>query len=174
MNLNRPNRYPRQRSRDPLDKRVDQWIETGRQFVDGVAGNRPGLRKHFRSNRRSRSSLETVGRWVGDKIDWLMEDDENWLEPWQEESSYVMAHQNKRPLDAISLRVPADSIEESRKAKAIDFKDDDWPEEKDFKIGKWKRNNSPVDTADSRKQSQRGQLSRNSSRPLPRSSRRKD
>ena len=33
-----------QRSRDPLERRMDQWFETGRQFVDGVAGNRPGKR----------------------------------------------------------------------------------------------------------------------------------
>ena len=32
----------RQRSGAPLDRRMDKWIQTGKQVVDGVAGNRPG------------------------------------------------------------------------------------------------------------------------------------
>ena len=35
----------RQRSRAPLDRRMDKWIQTGKQVVDGVAGNRPGQRR---------------------------------------------------------------------------------------------------------------------------------
>ena len=31
--------------RSPLDRRVDKWLETGRQFVDGVSGTRPGMRR---------------------------------------------------------------------------------------------------------------------------------
>ena len=39
-------RYERlERSRDPRDRRLDQWLETGRQLVDGVAGRRPGQRR---------------------------------------------------------------------------------------------------------------------------------
>mgnify|MGYP001421621138 CR=1 FL=1 len=34
-----------ERSRDPRDRRLDQWLETGRQLVDGVAGRRPGQRR---------------------------------------------------------------------------------------------------------------------------------
>ena len=70
-------RQRRQRSRDPLDRRFDQWLETGRQLVDGVAGTRPGQRGSGRTDRRSTPSLENVGRWVGDKIDWFLEEDED-------------------------------------------------------------------------------------------------
>ena len=35
----------RQRSGEPFDRRMDKWIQTGKQVVDGVAGNRPGQRK---------------------------------------------------------------------------------------------------------------------------------
>jgi hypothetical protein len=66
-----------ERSRDPRDRRLDQWLETGRQLVDGVAGRRPG-------QRRPGLDLDSVGRWVGDKVEWLLEEDDDWREPWQE------------------------------------------------------------------------------------------
>ena len=53
MDLDRSRVQRRQGSRQPLERRVDKWIETGRQVVDGVAGNRPGMRKAT----TSRSSL---------------------------------------------------------------------------------------------------------------------
>ena len=65
-------RYERlERSRDPRDRRLDQWLETGRQLVDGVAGRRPG-------QRRAGLDLDSVGRWVGDKVEWLLEEDDDW------------------------------------------------------------------------------------------------
>ncbi|MFL0781897.1 MAG: RNA helicase, partial [Prochlorococcus sp.] len=75
-------RQRRQRSRDPLDRRFDQWIETGRQLVDGVSGARPGQRGASRAEGPAIPSLDGVGRWVGDKIDWLMDEEEDWREPW--------------------------------------------------------------------------------------------
>ena len=80
MDSIRPNQPRRYRSREPLDRRFDQWIATGRQFVDGVAGNRPGKRRPFNTSRFSSSSFESVGRWVGDKLDWLLEEEDGWLE----------------------------------------------------------------------------------------------
>ena len=62
---------------DRRDRRLDTWIETGRQFVDGVSGRRPG-------QRRSSFDLDSVGRWVGDKVEWLLEEDDAWREPWQD------------------------------------------------------------------------------------------
>ena len=64
-------RRSRQRSDDPLDRRLDQWLETGRQLVDGVAGTRPGSRGSAGrgGSRSTAASLDAVGRWVGDKID---------------------------------------------------------------------------------------------------------
>ena len=45
MDIAKQAQQRRKGSKDPLDRRVDKWIETGRQVVDGVAGNRPGMRK---------------------------------------------------------------------------------------------------------------------------------
>ena len=70
---------PRQRSQDSGDRRLDQWLETGRQLVDGVAGTRPGRRAA--GGARPSVHLESVGRWVGDKIDWLMDEEEDWGDP---------------------------------------------------------------------------------------------
>jgi hypothetical protein len=89
-------RYERlERSRDPRDRRLDQWLETGRQLVDGVAGRRPG-------QRRPGLDLDSVGRWVGDKVEWLLEEDDDWREPWQE--SAEPKARRKQPLQAISRR----------------------------------------------------------------------
>ena len=88
------------RPKDSRERRMDQWLETGRQLVDGVAGRRPG-------QRRSSLDLDSVGRWVGDRIDWLLDDDEDWQEPWQEDrETDLLNGGGKRPLDAISRRVP--------------------------------------------------------------------
>ena len=77
---------------------MDHWLETGRQLVDGVSGRRPG-------QRRSGLDLDSVGRWVGDRIEWLLEDDEDWREPWQEsQTTDVLNRRGKRPLEAISRR----------------------------------------------------------------------
>ena len=45
MNSNKYRNQIGQRPKDPLERRMDQWFETGRQFVDGVSGTRPGQRK---------------------------------------------------------------------------------------------------------------------------------
>ena len=52
-----------------LDRKVDQFFEAGRQFVDGVSGTRPGSRRRGRSNRLSRANVKDMGKWVNDKID---------------------------------------------------------------------------------------------------------
>ena len=104
---------PRQRSQgkrshDVGDRRFDQWLETGRQLVDGVAGTRPGRRPA--GGPRPSVDFESVGRWVGDKIDWLMDEEEDWrdpVEPPQRADATATARSiRKRPLDAISRRQP--------------------------------------------------------------------
>ena len=73
-------RRPRpQRSPDPFDRRLDRWLDTGRQLVDGVSGARPGRRGVDRFDGASR--LDAVGRWVGDRIDWLLDEEDDWREP---------------------------------------------------------------------------------------------
>lgn len=95
---NRPDRRPRgpvsPRASDPLDQRLDRWMSAGRQLVDGVSGARPGGRAGARPQDSSgdgrpgaRPSLEGLGRWVEDRLDWLLEDEDDWREPWQQERS---------------------------------------------------------------------------------------
>ena len=132
-------RYERlEQSRDPRDRRLDQWLETGRQLVDGVAGRRPG-------QRRAGLDLDSVGRWVGDKVEWLLEEDDDWREPWQE--SAEPKARRKQPLQAISRRsrqrsmpsaafqpppTAAPSVPESSAP-------DDWPDDDLFQVQRWQR-----------------------------------
>jgi len=79
---------PRPESRDPrFNQRLDQWLATGRQLVDGVAGARPGSRASGRPQPGGRAGALPrpggLGRWVEDKLDWLLEDDDGWREPWE-------------------------------------------------------------------------------------------
>ena len=161
------------RSRDSRDRRMDQWLETGRQFVDGVSGRRPG-------QRRSSIDLDSVGRWVGDRIEWLLEDDEDWREPWQDaRETDVLNRSGKRPLEAISRRVqrPSSSpdgvvpsspqppsqqpplqqsagLDDPTSGSSSDA--DAWPDDESFRVEHWTRSNDAT-----------------SRRALPRSSRRR-
>ena len=85
-----------QRSRAPLDRRMDKWIQTGKQVVDGVAGNRPGQRRGGWQDKETSANFDKVGRWMEEKIDWFFEDDDDWLdnedlddEPFQESAGGV-------------------------------------------------------------------------------------
>ena len=171
MDSSRQRSHSRKTFKEPLERRVDQWIETGGQVVDGVAGNRPGIRR-INSNRLSGSSFEKVGRWVGDKLDWFLEDEDAWLEPWQSDSQESYSN-TKRPLDAISRRVAKPVSSSSKYSKAI-FKDEEWPEESSFRVEKWRRSSEVTENVDS----ERVHIRRADSipidrRPLPRSSRRR-
>jgi hypothetical protein len=76
------------RGADPLEQRLDRWVSAGRQLVDGVAGARPGSRPGGRGANRRAAGLPRpggLGRWVEDRLDWLLEDDDDWREPWQGE-----------------------------------------------------------------------------------------
>ena len=140
------------------DRRLDTWIETGRQFVDGVSGRRPG-------QRRSNFDLDSVGRWVGDKVEWLLEDDDAWREPWQENDRPMRS--GKRLLEAISRRgrqvVPPAPAMTTPEPGSVD----DWPEDDSFRVERWQRSRGPVTPAvDPQPSAAR--------RSLPRSSRRRD
>ena len=137
-----------------IDKKVDQFLEAGRQFVDGVSGTRPGSRRRSRFNRLSRAKLNDLSRWVSDKVDSIFEDEE--LEEWEDdnENSNQFKHfsrvidteskkqncMNKRPLEARSLRESNDS--NLNQSARLLYPVDDWPEEGDFKVNKWQRSNS--------------------------------
>ena len=172
MDLDRSRQSRRQSFKQPLDRRVDNWIETGLQFVDGVAGNRPGRRAI--SSRLSGASFEKVGRWVGDKVDWFLEDEESWLEPWQSDTQ-IPSSNTKRPLEAISRRV-SKQISSSSKYSQGTCEADEWPEDSTFRVERWRRSSSEVNqSVDSEKlpNSRRDSISFER-RSLPRSSRRRD
>ncbi len=171
MDSIRPNQPRRYRSREPLDRRFDQWMATGRQFVDGVAGNRPGKRRPFNTSRFSSSSFESVGRWVGDKLDWLLEEEDGWLEPWESESK-VNYSSKKRPLEAVSRRVSqAKQVPNLENQEVLN--EEDWPDESTFRVDKWQRRQSE-NSLNSGLSTTSSKSLRSDRRPIPRSSRRRD
>ena len=137
-----------------LDRKVDQFLEAGRQFVDGVSGTRPGTRRRVRFDRFSRANVKDLGRWVSDKVDSILEDDE--FEDWYEDDensnqfksfsrgkdskSEKENFMSKRPLESRSLRELNESP--SNKSERLLSPVEDWPEESDFKINKWQRSNN--------------------------------
>ena len=78
---------PRRGGPDRLEQGIDRLMSAGRQLVDGVSGARPGSRPPARGEGRTAGSLprlEGLGRWVENKLDWILEDEDDWREPWQE------------------------------------------------------------------------------------------
>jgi hypothetical protein len=152
------NRDPlRQRSTAPPQRRLDRWMSAGRQLVDGVAGTRPG-------GRPPRGGIDGVGRWMGERLDWLLEEGDDWREPWQERESHEAAAEpptregrpgggGRRPLEAISRR--------GRPAT-----EDDWPDDGAFTIPRWQRREPEPEALDAPQREPTG-------RPVPRSSRRR-
>ncbi len=139
------NRHPiRQRSRAPLDRRVDQWIQTGKQVVDGVAGNRPGQRRGGWQDKNTSANFEKVGRWMEEKIDWFFEDDDDWLdnEDLDDEPRRESTNNTKRPLTAISLRAPKALPAQIQGSRRNSDEMDEWPDDQSFKLDKWERKDS--------------------------------
>ena len=134
------------RSRDPLDRRMDNWIATGKQVVDGVAGNRPGQKKGRWQNQTRAPNFQKVGRWMEEKMDWFFEDDEDWLENEDLDDDPIKENtiSAKRPLGAISLRAP--KALPSRIDKTINYQDeiDEWPDDQSFKVNNWERKDNLI------------------------------
>ena len=166
----------RQRSRVSIDRRMDKWIETGKQVVDGVAGNRPGQRRRGWQNKDSSPNFEKVGRWMEEKIDWFFEDDDDWLdnEDLYDEPLQESTNNTKRPLSAISLRAPKALPPQIERRSNNSDALDEWPDDQSFKLNKWERKdnlnkkNAP-DLNDSFLDERTTQKRKN----IPRSSRRK-
>ena len=111
-----------------LEQRLDQWVWAGRQLVDGVAGARPGSRP---GTRGSGLRLDHLGRWVEDKLDWLLEDEEGWRESWEQQPAGQPPQRRMRrePLQAISRRRPP-VAEQPGEA---------WPDDDSFSVSRWQR-----------------------------------
>jgi hypothetical protein len=166
----------RQRSRAPLDRRMDKWIQTGKQVVDGVAGNRPGQRRGGWQDRESSANFEKVGRWMEEKIDWFFEDDDDWLDnqDLDDETLELSTNNKKRPLSAISLRAPKALPPQIERRRNNSEELDEWPDDQSFKLNKWERKENLIkknvpDLHDSFLEERTPQRRKN----IPRSSRRK-
>ncbi len=146
MSSYRNRNQSRQRSREPLDRRMDKWIQTGKQVVDGVAGNRPGQRRASWQDKTTGQKLEKVGRWMEEKIDWFFEDDDDWLD---NSESYDAPFQEriintKRPLGAISLRAPKALPPRINETRENLNEMDEWPDDQSFKLNRWERKNNLI------------------------------
>ena len=173
--------------RNIVDKQVDRIFETGRQFVDGVSGARPGKRRNSDFQGITSKSAKKVGRWVSEKVDLFFdEDNDNWydddnfdddnseIKTFTRESNNIKASKpySKRPLEAISLRQPKNfqTPEKKKLPYGQEVNNQDWPDELDLKVERWQRS-SEKDSDIMRDQSNHrgGSKSRN----LPRSRRRR-
>jgi len=168
-----------------VDKQVDKIFETGRQFVDGVSGARPGKRRNSDYQGITSKSVKKVGRWVSDKVDLFFdEDNDDWYDEnfYDDQSdiktfsrgsnSYESTTQySKRPLEAISLRQSKNLQTTTQKklpyAKEIE---EEWPDEMDFTVQRWQRDSEKENNSSRDQLIQRGQ---SKSRNLPRSRRRR-
>ena len=158
---------PRERPRrgpDPLEQGFDRLVSAGRQLVDGVSGARPGSRTAPRGAQPGgedrRPGLDRLGRWVEDKLDWILDEDEDWREPWQEPAQRPEPA-GRRPLEAISRR--------GRPAEG-GAAQEDWPDDASFSIPRWQRQPAvpqplAVEVPDPQPSA--------TGRPLPRSTRRR-
>ena len=142
-------------------KDLDRLMSAGRQLVDGVSGARPGSRS---GNRGEGRRLAGLGRWVENKLDWILEDEDDWREPWQETRPELGSQDRpRRRLDAISRRSAAPPQAQPRQAG----EPEEWPEDDAFALPRWQRQPS------SAPQPQPPAQSRLTGRAMPRSTRRR-
>ena len=169
-----------------VDKQVDKIFETGRQFVDGVSGARPGKRRNSDFQGITSKGVKKVGRWVSEKVDLFFdEDNDDWNDEnfydgnsdiktfSRESNSYESTKSNlKRPLEAISLRRSKhlQKTEQKKLPYGKESKDDDWPDEMDFKVERWQRSSEKENNLSRDQLNQQGQ---SKLRNLPRSRRRR-
>ncbi len=167
--------------RNIVDKQVDKIFETGRQFVDGVSGARPGKRRNSDFQGITRKSVNKVGRWVSEKVDLFFdEDDDSFYDDNREIKTFdgesiplkSVKPYSKRPLEAISLRQPRNlqASEQKKLPYSRESKTEDWPDELDFKVDRWQRSSQKKNDTLKDQLNQRGS---SQSRNLPKSRRRR-
>ena len=136
-----------------FDQRFEQIFEAGRQIADGFSGTRPGTRKRQSFRDFSRRNVRNVGNWVTDKMDSFFEDD---FEEWsnddieideKEFKSYSrgpyaqedFSSQEKRPLEAISLRSKDKIIEQQKRLAPSKNSNQEWEDDSFYQTNKWQR-----------------------------------
>ena len=143
-----------------FDKRFEQFFEAGRQIADGFSGTRPGTRKKSSIRDFSRRNIRNVGNWVTDKMDSFFEDDyEEWTNDniSMDENEFKSfrrsidddedcSSKGKRPLEAISLRIKDNIVEQQKRlVPSKDNLNQDWEDDSFFQTNKWKRSSSSKD-----------------------------
>ena len=186
MDSRRPRNFRNNFDRTILDKQVGKIFETGRQFVDGVSGSRPGKKRNTDFQGISRRNVKNVGRWVSDKMDMFFEeedwsDQENSYEAIQDmksfsrESKFIDEEKpsSKRPLEALSLRQPKSlQIDEQKKLPyGTSNSFDEWPDDSDLKVDRWQRSYERSDEINVNQDNPKSVS--NSGRSIPRSRRRR-
>ena len=112
---------------------------------------------------------------VGDKLDWFLEDEDSWLEPWQADLQESRTDR-KRPLEAISRRVSSNNSASRTTVQNSEgsWEEGEWPDESSFRVERWRRGTAVDETVDSEKFSRsRPEPMSSERRSLPRSSRRR-
>jgi hypothetical protein len=151
-------------------KDLDRLVSAGRQLMNGVSGARPGSRS---GNRGESRRLSGLGRWVENKLDWILEDEDDWREPWQEarpEPSFQA--RPRRRLDAISRR-SAEPLrgQPSQEREPQEREPEEWPEDDAFALPRWQR--QPSTAPQSQPQLLAPSQSQLMGRAMPRSTRRR-
>ena len=147
-------------NRENFDKKVDQFLEVGRQFVDGVSGTRPGSRRNSSISDFSRRNFKSARNWVGHQMDAFLSDDyEEWADDDFDgfskefksfrrnsvEPEELLPHK-KRYLEAISLRSKTSIVDEQKKlSPGESISNENWEEDSFFQINKWKRSSDKTD-----------------------------
>lgn len=164
------------REPEPLEQRLDRWMSTGRQLVEGVSGGRPGSRAGGRrpeGRPGTRGGFDGLGRWVEDRLDWLLDDSDDWPEPWQESgrrpadpagsrrpapqapapeqpraawSAAERMPQTRRRLEAISRRGSSGQPAAAQAPAPVPQASDpqDWPDDSVFDVPRWQRPSAPL------------------------------
>ena len=179
--------------RNIFDKQVDRVFETGRQFVDGVSGARPGKRRNSDFQGITSKSVKKVGKWVSEKVDLFFDEeandwygDDDWhgdddfyddkreIKSFNRESSSNENSQisSKRPLEALSLRKSKNFEKtDQKKLPYVKENNEDWPNEFDFKVDRWQR--SPLKETNTFVEQDKQITGVSKARNLPRSRRRR-
>ena len=187
MDSRRPRNFRNNFDRTILDKQVGKIFETGRQFVDGVSGSRPGKKRNTDFQGISRRNVKNVGRWVSDKMDMFFEEEDDWsdqensnveaqdLKSFSRESKFIDEEKpfSKRPLEALSLRQPKSlQMEEQKKLPyGTSNSFDEWPDDSDLKVDRWQRSYERSDEINVNQDNPKSVS--NSGRSIPRSRRRR-